>query len=203
MNRNSSINYKAALKILGVVFLLGVCVLNSAFGQESDSVQLEIGVSDSLLNSHKPMKASLMSAIVPGLGQIYNSKKRTGEQRAKPNYMKVPFIYAGLGAGVYFLSKNVAEYNRLKNMYIYEIDIDPSFSDLQALDEIDATRRYAEISVIAIAVVYVLNIVDASVGAHLYHFDVSDDLSFNFHPMIFPSVASNITFAGGTIQLNF
>ena len=188
MNRNSSINYKAALKILGVVFLLGVCVLNSAFGQESDSVQLEIGVSDSLLNSHKPMKASLMSAIVPGLGQIYNSKKRTGEQRAKPNYMKVPFIYAGLGAGVYFLSKNVAEYNRLKNMYIYEID---------------ATRRYAEISVIAIAVVYVLNIVDASVGAHLYHFDVSDDLSFNFHPMIFPSVASNITFAGGTIQLNF
>lgn len=203
MNRNSSINYKAALKILGVVFLLGVCVLNSAFGQESDSVQLEIGVSDSLLNSHKPMKASLMSAIVPGLGQIYNSKKRTGEQRAKPNYMKVPFIYAGLGAGVYFLSKNVAEYNRLKNMYIYEIDIDPSFSDPQALDEIDATRRYAEISVIAIAVVYVLNIVDASVGAHLYHFDVSDDLSFNFHPMIFPSVASNITFAGGTIQLNF
>ena len=75
MNRNSSINYKAALKILGVVFLLGVCISNTAFGQDSDSVQVEVGVSDSLLNSHKPMKATLMSAIVPGLGQIYNSKK--------------------------------------------------------------------------------------------------------------------------------
>ena len=84
MNRNSYINFTAALKILGVVFLLGVCDFKPAFGQESDSVQLEIGVSDSLLNSHKPMKATLMSAIVPGLGQVYNSKKRSGEQRAKP-----------------------------------------------------------------------------------------------------------------------
>jgi len=203
MNRNSFINFIAALKILGVVFLLGVIGLKPVFGQESDSVQLEIGVSDSLLNSHKPMKATLMSAIVPGLGQVYNSKKRNGEQRAKPNYMKVPFIYAGLGTGVYFLHTNVVEYKSLKNSYLSEIELDPSYTDAQAIDEIEAKRRYAEISVIAIAAVYVLNIVDASVGAHLYHFDVSDDLSFNFHPMIFPSVASNITFAGGTIQLNF
>ena len=203
MSRNSSINYKAALKILGVVFLLGVCISNTSFGQVSDSVQVEVGVSYSLLNSHKPMKATLMSAIVPGLGQIYNSKKRKGEQRAKPNYMKVPVIYAGLGAGVYFLSTNVVEYKSLKNAYLFEIERDASYIDAQALDEIEATRRYAEISVVAIAAVYVLNIIDASVGAHLYHFDVSDDLSFNFNPMIFPSVASNITFAGGTIQLNF
>jgi len=203
MNRNSFINFTAALKILGVVFLLGVCDFKPAFGQESDSVQLEIGVSDSLLNSHKPMKATLMSAIVPGLGQVYNSKKRSGEQRAKPNYMKVPLIYAGLGTGVYFLSTNTIEYKSLKNSYLSKIELDPSYTDAQALDEIEVTRRYAEISVIAIAVVYVLNIVDASVGAHLYHFDVSEDLSFNFHPIIFPSVASNITFAGGTIQLNF
>ena len=109
----------------------------------------------------------------------------------------------GLVQEYIFLSTNVVEYKSLKNAYLFEIERDASYIDAQALDEIEATRRYAEISVVAIAAVYVLNIIDASVGAHLYHFDVSDDLSFNFHPMIFPSVASNITFAGGTIQLYF
>ncbi|MBL4625503.1 MAG: hypothetical protein JKY42_10245 [Flavobacteriales bacterium] len=171
--------------------------------QQVDSTQIEYGVSDSLLYSHSPMKASIMSAIVPGLGQIYNSKKRVGDRPSKPNYLKVPLIYAGMGAGFYFLSINVVEYNSLKASYLDSLDLNSSFNDAQALSEIETTRRYAEISVIAIAAVYVLNIVDASVGAHLYHFDVSDDLSLNFQPIIFPSVASNTTFVGGTLQFKF
>ena len=195
---------KSALKILGVVFLL-MMFSNTIFAQKDtiQFVKIEQGISDSLLNSHSPMKASIMSTIIPGLGQVYNSKKRVGEQPAKPNFLKVPLIYAGLGAGVYFLSKNRIEYNRLKADYLTELELDSDFSDAQAIAEIETTRRYAEVSVIIIIAVYVLNIVDASVGAHLYHFDVSDDLALNFSPVIFPSIATNTTYVGGTLQLNF
>jgi hypothetical protein len=203
MNRTISINYKAALKILGVVFLLGIVCSTSLTAQKIDSVNAPVGVSDSLLYSHSPQKASIMSAIIPGLGQVYNSKNRTGEQRAKPNYLKVPLIYAGLGVGVYFLSTNAAEYNSLKKTYLNELELDANYSNAQALAEIETTRRYAELSVIGIAAVYLLNIVDASVGAHLYHFDVSDDLAINFQSVIFPSMASNSTFVGGTLQVKF
>ena len=202
MNLNKNIA-NSTLKTLGVVFLLIFCLSNDLVAQKTDTIPIKIGVSDSLLNSHSPFKASLMSAIVPGLGQVYNSKKRVGEQPAKPNFLKVPLIYAGLGAGAYFLSVNAATYMELKSAYLEELELDADFSDAQALSEIETTRRYAEVSVIIIAAVYVLNIVDASVGAHLYHFDVSDDLALNFSPVIFPSTATNATFVGGTLQLKF
>lgn len=189
------------LKVLGVVFLC--TVLSDVVAQKADSVKTSGAVSDSLLNSHSPIKASIMSAIVPGLGQVYNTKRKTQFDRAKPNYLKVPLIYAGLGAGVYFLSSSVIEYNTLKAEYIAEIDLDPDYSNGQKLSDIEQSRRYAELSVIAIAAVYVLNIVDASVGAHLYHFDVSNDLAFDFQPVVMPSFASNNTFVGGTVSINF
>ena len=189
------------LKVLGVVFL---CTgLSDVVAQNVDSVKTSGAVSDSLLNSHSPIKASVMSAIIPGLGQVYNTKRKTQFDRAKPNYLKVPLIYAGLGAGVYFLSYNLIEYNTLKAEYIAEVDLDPDYSNGQKLSDIEQYRRYAELSVIGIAVVYVLNIVDASVGAHLYHFDVSNDLAFDFQPVVMPSFASNNTFVGGTVSINF
>ncbi len=186
---------------MGVVFL---CTgLSDVVAQNVDSVKTSGAVSDSLLNSHSPIKASVMSAIIPGLGQVYNTKRKTQFDRAKPNYLKVPLIYAGLGAGVYILSYNLIEYNTLKAEYIAEVDLDPDYSNGQKLSDIEQYRRYAELSVIGIAVVYVLNIVDASVGAHLYHFDVSNDLAFDFQPVVMPSFASNNTFVGGTVSINF
>lgn len=201
MNNKYSI-FRITLSIIfgGVIFFLPYC----SSAQQNDSLTVKRSVSDSLLYSHSPMKASIMSAVVPGLGQIYNTKK------GKPNYLKVPIIYAALGAGIYMIGYNYNNYQEAKQFYLDREDGVESasspyydYSNAQLIDEIEANRRYMELSIIGTIAVYVLNIVDASVYAHLYHFDVSDDLAINFRPNIYPSLASNHTFVGGTLQFQF
>jgi len=125
--------------------------------------------------AHSPTKASIMSAIVPGLGQIYNKK-----------YWKVPVIYAVGGYLGYAVYYNHTQYIRFRNDYKYLTDDDPNtvdeFNGEVPADQLkyvkDQYRRQRDLSFMGLAVWYVLNIVDASVDANLYDFDVSDDLSF-------------------------
>lgn len=133
---------------------------------------------------YNPRKAALRSALVPGLGQIYNKK-----------YWKLPIVYGALGtsAGVFFYNfKNYKDtrfaYRVKYNMRVNHTDT-ALFSrirrELQPLSEEslrfyrDQFRRDIDYSALFFVILWGLNVVDAAVDSHLKAFDVSPDLSFN------------------------
>ena len=162
-------------------------------------------VDSSLLESHSPAKASLYSAIFPGLGQIYNRK-----------YWKLPLVYAGFGALGYSVTFNMTNYSKYKSAYIdftdelpetqsyldvisgslNPADFDPvlhpdtydskqeSWFKEQLQLNMDYYRRNRDLSYIGLVGLYLLNIVDATVDAHLFDYDISNDLSMKIEPRL-------------------
>ncbi|MES2138353.1 MAG: DUF5683 domain-containing protein [Bacteroidota bacterium] len=129
---------------------------------------------------HSPKTSALMSTIIPGLGQVYNKK-----------YWKVPVIYAGLGGLAYSINQNQKKYSRYIEAYKFRIDGDsltidnfPRYSDENLNTLQQYYKRFRNLSVIGFTLIYVMNIVDASVDAHMFTFDVSDDLSFHIQPTL-------------------
>jgi len=133
-----------------------------------------------------------MSAVLPGLGQVYNHK-----------YWKVPIIYAGLGTALYFIIYNRQHYHDLKHAYVLDTNVtDGSVSSYYTqfignnpngqVDQLlaseraaaDQYREWMEYSYLAFFAVYALQIVDATVDAHLFYFDVSEDLSMRVQPTL-------------------
>ena len=140
-----------------------------------------------------PARASLYSALLPGLGQIYNG-----------DYWKLPIIYGGFIACTFFISNNNAQFQRYS--YIYrEINnpsdpdniIDFGISSSQASSRKDTYRRWRDYSVLATLGVYVFNIIDANVSAHMYDFDVSEDITASISPGIITPL--DIKFAANTL----
>jgi hypothetical protein len=143
--------------------------------------------------AHSPHKATIYSAVLPGLGQIYNRK-----------YWKVPLVYGGFAAFGYFIKWNNDQYNSYKQAYNDLVDDDPNTTSYMKLHGIaqwdltnssvksqlatrisngkDAFRRYRDLNIIGTVAFYALNIIDASVDAHFFNFDISDDLSMNWTP---------------------
>ncbi len=125
----------------------------------------------------RAVKATIFSACLPGLGQAYNKK-----------YWKIPIIYAGLGGFGYLFVKNNVKYIKYRNDLKYENDDDAStlnsspYNTQQLIILKHRYRRYRDLSIIGGSIVYILNILDANVDAHLYNFDVSDNLSLNIKP---------------------
>lgn len=132
-----------------------------------------------------PARATLYSALLPGLGQIYNG-----------DYWKLPVIYGGLATCFYFLQFNNMQYKRYKVMYNRATDGKQEYNGWLTPDNIkwyrDTYRRYRDYSILATLAVYVINIIDANVFAHFQDFDISDDLSFNFSPGIIPPLESRM-----------
>jgi len=142
-----------------------------------------------------PGKAALYSAILPGLGQIYNK-----------SYWKVPLIYAaaaGLGYSIASNHQNYLKYRQavvVRRDTISSNDIDeftPRLANLtntQALNNLsrarDQSRRWRDYSILYSILAYGLNITEAYVHAHLKGFDVGDDLSLQVSPT-FLQVAQN------------
>lgn len=159
---------------------------------ETDSTKTEV-VSKKNTEVHSPKKASIYSAILPGLGQAYNKK-----------YWKIPIIYAGFGTLGYFIGWNNNFYQTYKQAYIDLTDGDESTNshlDLDASKYYDLNnptdynnfktglskqqeyfRRNRDLLIISTLGFYGLNIIDASVDAHFFDFDITDDLSFNWQP---------------------
>ncbi|MBK8488193.1 MAG: hypothetical protein KA954_10740 [Chitinophagales bacterium] len=175
-----------------------------AFAQESDSLQASvtdtvefkmdtIGIvtQKSFWNDdpHSPTKAALLS-LVPGMGQAYNKK-----------YWKIPIVYAGLGVSGYAIWFNAYYYNDIKDAYLIRTDGDSTTTDdyVVTIPSETSLLQYAEyykknldLSVVIFSAVYILNIVDAVVDAHLFSFDISDDLSLQLKPYYnLPLYASN------------
>jgi hypothetical protein len=149
------------------------------------------------IKKHSPGAATLMSTLLPGLGQIYNKK-----------YWKPPIIYAAGGAIYYFFDYNNTRYHRYRkafNQYIADMDGDGQPDNSLDNIENDAVRnlmqqstdpetsislyrnyyrRNRDLNIILMSGLYVLNIIDAMVDAHFYSFDVSDDLSMRVEPSL-------------------
>ncbi len=131
---------------------------------------------------HSPRKATLLSALAPGAGQIYNRK-----------YWKAPIAWIGLGTCVHFIQENTREYRRYKDAYIALADGDAAtvdefngqFSAAQVLEVTDTYRRWRDLSYIAFGLVYMLNVVDATVDAYFVRFDVGSDLSLQAAPSMY------------------
>lgn len=148
-----------------------------------------------------PKKASVYAALFPGLGQIYNKK-----------YWKLPIVYGGYAGLVYVLGWNnnnykdffqgyriIAQYtsaaglksderkfldNLIKNPSV-SLDNPTTFTYISAQLKSgkDFYRRNRDLTIIGIAALHVLSIIDASVDANLFDFDISDDLSMRVEPM--------------------
>lgn len=133
------------------------------------------------VRKHSPTLATLLSTAVPGAGQVYNKK-----------YWKVPVIYAGIGTSLYFAFSNQKEFKRYKDAYLLRLDEDETtidefdgiLTDENLTTNMDAFRRNRDFSYIIAGLFYVMNIVDATVDAHLFTFPVNDNLTLNLEPSI-------------------
>ncbi len=136
---------------------------------------ISLSISSQKIQKDKsPKKAAIYSAVIPGSGQIYTKK-----------YWKVPIIYGGLLTSAYFINDNNNQYNEYRDAALLsyetgEEQLGYTYSELIILK--DHYKRNREISYFSFVGVYILNIIDASVNAHLFHFDVSDDISLNIRP---------------------
>ncbi|MFV0237071.1 MAG: DUF5683 domain-containing protein [Flavobacteriales bacterium] len=138
---------------------------------------------------HSPQKAALYSTVLPGLGQIYNKK-----------YIKAGAVLALIGTGIGFTAYYQGQYQNFRNGYINKLN-DPNYSynglDISAealASNMDDRRRSRDYAVLLTALAYILNIVDATVDAHLDPVRKDPDLSFfpviiqeqnlNFEPQV-------------------
>ena len=136
--------------------------------------------SDSNPKVHSPRKATLLALALPGAGQIYNQK-----------YWKAPIVYAGLGASVYAIGmfrKNMITLND-SITGIYLLGKTPSS---QLINDRDNQRSRRDIAILCLAGVYVLQILDATVDAHFYKFNINDKIGMEFSPLPNKTIAFHI-----------
>jgi hypothetical protein len=159
------------LWLSALLFLLPL----SGFAQ----VKMDTSRVDSIVTpKHSPKKATIMSALLPGLGQAYNRK-----------YWKIPIIYAGLLTTGYFIYTNHRDFKEYRKGYISLANGDTlndpfkgRLSSEQLGNAMEEFRYDRDLSVIIAIGIYALNVIDAAVDAHLFYFDVSDNLALRASP---------------------
>ena len=129
---------------------------------------------------HDPRVATRRSAIIPGWGQAYNRQ-----------YWKLPLVYGALAVPASLFVYNNTWYQRTKEAYDILVnggDTSQIHDDLQGFDPASLQyyrndfRKNRDYSALFFLLVWGLNIVDATVSAHLKDFNVSDDLSLRVRP---------------------
>lgn len=152
--------------------------------------------------TYSPRKAAIYSAIFPGLGQIYNKK-----------YWKVPIVYAAIGIPIYTFFDNKQWYNRTRYaLSVVEIGAgNPGYDD--ALESVHPEllsltkagqsnsllnyrndfRKNMDYSILFTLLFWGLNVVDATVDAHLKGFNVNDNLSMQVKPAILSNQAIGVS----------
>jgi hypothetical protein len=141
---------------------------------------------------HIPRKATIRSALIPGWGQAYNRE-----------YWKIPIVYGALAIPVATFLYNNKWYKKTKFAYEakFKASVDPNdTADLALIDPRIASlsigslqtyrsifRRDRDYSVLWFVILWGVNVVDATVFAHLKEFDVSDNLSLQVNPTLSPN----------------
>ncbi|MDE6109972.1 MAG: hypothetical protein K2F72_06785 [Muribaculaceae bacterium] len=159
-----------------------------------------------------PTRAVWMSALFPGMGQVYNRR-----------YWKLPIIVGGYLALGYATSWNNSMLDDYSKAYRDITDNDPttkSYMDFfpptvqeESLDKTWLTsllqsrknfyRRNRDLCIISMVGGYLLAMVDAYVDASLSHFDISPDLSMDVAPAVFREARGHRPAFGLQWALNF
>ncbi len=174
------------MNIRSVIFVFFSFFLSQTSFAQKDSTairakQLQLG--SNKYNPLSPSKAAFYSAIFPGGGQIYNKK-----------YWKAPIVWAAIGSSVYFYVNNSNEYDRYRTAFkLRKQGLKDEFTDINGNTLISTDglenaqkvlRKNRDLSLLTGVLLYVLQIVEASVNAHLLQFDTDDSLSLK--PMVYP-----------------
>ncbi|MCR9153880.1 MAG: DUF5683 domain-containing protein [Bacteroidetes bacterium] len=129
---------------------------------------------------HSVSRATWLSTLLPGAGQAYNGK-----------YWKMPIIYGGIGYCGYLAYENHQLYRRYLDAFLMRVDssgVDQYqgiYTERQLIELQNIYRDYRDLSIIIGAVIWALNVVDAHVDAHLFYYNVNDNLSFRLQPSMF------------------
>ncbi|MDA3883509.1 MAG: DUF5683 domain-containing protein [Bacteroidales bacterium] len=193
------------------IYILSGILLIPAFvlSQSSDSLSADT-LSQKPKTEHSPKKATIYSAVVPGLGQVYNK-----------SYWKVPVIYGGFAGLGYIISQNHIFYSDFRDVYnsyltyaageeaegrtpnsdtLLTVRGLTSYSIYNVKEGRDYFRRRRDLAIIGIGAWYVLQIIEAYVDAHMFSFDISDDLSLHYRPTFFDAAKP---VSGLTISVRF
>jgi hypothetical protein len=131
---------------------------------------------------YSPRKALLFSALVPGLGQIYNKK-----------YWKLPLVYGAFGYMGYWAGRYQKGYKTYKIQLFYNIENKLGENGKNPESElttgylrtvVDRFRRERDFMIIVMGGMYLLQMVDAHVDAHLKEFDLNPNLQVSLEPMM-------------------
>ena len=152
-------------------------------------------------------RATTLSMICPGAGQIYNK-----------SYWRVPIVIGGLATTIYCIDWNNRGYERFQKAYRllaeYEANPDPALYPNGSPDEFNGRysatflknlrnsyRRNRDLCIILTAGLYILQIIDAHVDAHLREYDISRDLSVSLSPVVGYSYNRMSPYSGGGATL--
>jgi len=182
--------------ILSVLILTSFCCFSQKDTTQVGKKKNKI-TSNRIYNPLSPSKAAFFSAVFPGGGQIYNKK-----------YWKVPLALAAVGIPTYFYLDNNSEYKRYRTAYKqrkigerdeFTLDDGTELISLTGLERAQKTLRgNRDLSLLVVLLGYVLQVVEASVNAHLLQFDASANISIN------PSILTNpINFEAPSVGFSF
>lgn len=188
--------------MLRVVFfiLFSLAFLFQAVAQDNDEIIIKkkdsLTENDIYLAALKPSKAGFYSAILPGLGQVYNK-----------SYWKVPVIYGALGLSTYYFIYNNNKYQDYRTAFkLHKIgEGDASQYPTLTLDVLQRAQEYhkknRDLSLLITVGLYVLQIVEASVDAHLEFHNTDSNLGFT--PTLFKEPLNNNTVLAAKITYSF
>ncbi|MFY8189041.1 MAG: DUF5683 domain-containing protein [Flavobacterium sp.] len=163
------------MRIHFFIFMLLMSIIGKAWGQDPNNDLLIIKDTVPQLDAIDPLtpaKAAFYSAVLPGLGQAYNKK-----------YWKIPLVYGGLAIGYYFYNTNNKQYQSFRTAYKRRLEgfsddeYAGIYSDQTLINGQKVFQRNRNISLMVTVGVYVLNIIDANIDAHLMQFNVTEKLS--------------------------
>jgi len=193
-----------------IIYSLIICMLfwnlghaqkNKDDKKKRDKKAEEVPTMESqMIDPLAPATAAFYSAVLPGLGQAYNKA-----------YWKIPIVYAAIGTGVYFIVDNQQEYDRYQQAYKYRISgrpdefdgtgTNPNISDDGLIRAQEVLKKNRDLAIFITIGLYVLNILEANVDAHLDEKAFNQNLSFR--PSLYINPIDNQAYAGLNLKIGF
>ncbi len=190
------------------IFFILLVISSFAINAQKDTTQIKeakvkgiIRIESNYYNPLSPAKAAFYSAIFPGMGQVYNKK-----------YWKVPIVWGSIGTATYFYLINNNEYKRYRTAFkLRKAGLQDEFtkddgsiiiSENGLINAQKVLRKNRDLSLLTTIIFYVLQIVEASVNAHLLQFNTNDNLTFS--PIILENyIKFNTPKVGLTLKYSF
>ncbi len=187
------------------IFILALAFFSATLFAQKDSTDVkikgDINFTEGIYDPLAPSKAAFYSAIFPGMGQIYNKK-----------YWKAPIVWAALAVPAYYYQINNQEYKRYRTAYkLRKNGLQDEFTDDDGVSSVSLTTletaqeqlsENRDMSLLSGVIIYILQIVEASVNAHLLQFNTDDTISFK-PALIMDPIRIETPTLGLTIKYNF